>query len=168
MPEGAVAPLVAARLLRAAGRSDEASAALELALERARQPAPPGCPEGVHVAAEAEVLALLGRWVEAERSYKLAVDLMPRDDVRRSWWLNLADLYLRLGNPDARRNAWEAARGPDPREEITARAIRDQAPTASAWPARPAARPGRPPVDLRRPPPAANPGPAARPASIGR
>ena len=126
LPGGAVAPLAAARRLRALGRSAEGDRALGLALERAQEPAPDGSSEAIQVAAEAEALALRGRWDEAEGRYRLAVDLMPDDVVRRSWWMNLADLYLRLGDDSARRDAWEAARGPDPREEITARAIGDQ------------------------------------------
>ncbi|HEX8198942.1 MAG TPA: tetratricopeptide repeat protein [Isosphaeraceae bacterium] len=122
LPPLAVAPLVAARVLRERG-SPDADRALEQAIAAAQAPLPPGCPEAVHLAAGAEALALLGRWEEAEVAYRRAVARMPLDPIRRSWWANLADLYARLGDAERTQVAREAAKGPDPGEEITRRVI---------------------------------------------
>jgi tetratricopeptide (TPR) repeat protein len=122
LPPFAVAPLVAARVLRERG-SPDADRALEQAVAMAQAPPPPGCSAAVHQAAGAEAQALLGRWDEAEAGYRRAVARMTLDPIRRSWWVNLADLYARLGDAERTQAAREAAKGPDPGEEITRRVI---------------------------------------------
>jgi tetratricopeptide (TPR) repeat protein len=122
LPSFAVAPLVAARALREEGRNEDAETALDLVLTQAQQPPPPGCSAAVHAAAGAEALALRNRWVEAEERYREAIPLLPHDAFRRSLWINLADIYIRLNDETKKRAAWEAAKGPNANEEITRRA----------------------------------------------
>jgi tetratricopeptide (TPR) repeat protein len=123
LPAFAVAPLVAARVLREQGQVEVAERALDLVLDRAREAPPPGCAAAVHCAAEAEALALRGRWSEAEERYRRAIVLMPNGVFRRSWYINLADIYIRLNDDAKKQAAWEAAKGLDSNEEITQRAI---------------------------------------------
>ncbi len=66
LPSFAVAPLVAARLLRERGRADDADRALDAALAQAESPPPAGTSAAIHLAAQAEALALRSRWDEAE------------------------------------------------------------------------------------------------------
>ena len=126
LPAFAVAPLVAAPHLREQGRIDDAEKALDLVLACAQKPPPPGCSAAAHLAAEAEALALRNRWEEAEERYRQAITIMPHDTFRRSWWINLADIYIRLNDDSKKRAAWEAAKGRDTNEEITRRAIMNQ------------------------------------------
>jgi tetratricopeptide (TPR) repeat protein len=125
LPDFAVAPLTATRALEERGRLDEAEKAIDLTLSRAQGPPPPGCSQAVHLAAEAEAMALRGRWREAEERYRQAIDLMPRDTFRRSWYMNLANLYVHLNDDTRKRDAWEAAKGAAP-DEISRRAAHDQ------------------------------------------
>jgi tetratricopeptide (TPR) repeat protein len=126
LPACAIAPLVAARLLGEQGRLNEAEAALDLALTSGQERSPLGCSAAVQHAAEAEAFALRNRWEEAEEHYRQAIALMPDGAFRRSWWLNLADIYIRLNDDAKKRAAWEAAKGTDANEEITRRAVRYQ------------------------------------------
>jgi hypothetical protein len=102
--------------------SPEAAAALDAIVGQAEAAPPPGAPVAVHVAAQAEALALKGQWAEADRRYRQAIELIPPGAVRRSWWMNVAEVALRLNDEPARQEALEAARGDDPNEEITRRA----------------------------------------------
>jgi tetratricopeptide (TPR) repeat protein len=126
LPACAVAPLAASRALHELGRTNEAEQALDLVLTGTDEPQLAGASPAVHTAAQAEALALRGRWVEAEALYREAIDDMPNDTFRRSWWMNLADIYLRLNDDARKRSAWEAAKGTDPKEEITRRVIQSQ------------------------------------------
>lgn len=121
LPRFAVAPLVAARTLRERGAPD-ADRPLDVLLARAEATAPEGASTAVHLAAEGEALALKARWTEAERRYRQAIDLMPDEAIRRSWWMNLADIELRLNDEPRRLQALESARKPDSNDEITRRA----------------------------------------------
>ena len=47
---------------------------------------------------------------------------MPDEAIRRSWWMNLADIELRLNDEPKRLQALESAREPDSNDEITRRA----------------------------------------------
>ncbi|CAN5904123.1 hypothetical protein BH23PLA1_BH23PLA1_08220 [soil metagenome] len=138
LPSFAVAPLAAGRVLRERGSAD-ADRALELAARRAEEPAPAGCDPAIHLASGAEALALTGRWQEARSQYQAALDLVPevreedrqkaetvRDQLRRCWALNLADLNARLGDTEGQRQALRAAMVSDPTDEITQQAIRAQ------------------------------------------
>ncbi|HMB06398.1 MAG TPA: hypothetical protein VKP69_22025 [Isosphaeraceae bacterium] len=122
LPRFGVAPLVAARLLRDRS-SPDSETALDAVLATADAPPPEGVPVAVHLAALGEALALKSRWSEAEQRYRQAIDRMPDDRVRRSWYFNLADLALRLDDEPKRLKALEAAKGADPKDEISQRAF---------------------------------------------
>jgi hypothetical protein len=121
LPPFAVVQLAAARVLLERS-SPDAEAAFEAILAQADAPPPAGTTAAVHVAATAEAMALKGRWAEAERRYQQAIDLMPDPSIRRSWWMNLAEIASRLSDESGRQKALEAARGNDPNDEITRRA----------------------------------------------
>ncbi len=123
LPPFAVAPLVAARLLREKGRPDDADRVLDTILATA-EPAPPAGPSAaVHLAAQAEALALKSRWDEAEDRYRRAIELMPDDATRRAWWINLAEIAQRLNDEAKRQKALEMARGRDAGDEVARRAV---------------------------------------------
>jgi tetratricopeptide (TPR) repeat protein len=122
LPPYAVVQLAAARVLRDRS-SAEAEAVIEAILGGADAPPPADTPAAVHIAAVAEALALKGRWEEAQRRYRRAIELMPDPSIRRSWWMNLAEIALRLSDESGRQKALEAARGNDPNDEITRRAV---------------------------------------------
>jgi tetratricopeptide (TPR) repeat protein/pSer/pThr/pTyr-binding forkhead associated (FHA) protein len=122
LPRFGVALLVAARVLRERS-SLESDTALDAVLATANAPPPVGVPVAVHLAAQGEALALKSHWSEAEERYRQAIDLMPDDRVRRSWYFNLADLALRLDDEPKRLKALEAAQGADSQDEITQRAL---------------------------------------------
>ena len=46
---------------------------------------------------------------------------MPDEAIRRSWWMNLADIELRLNDEPETLQALESAREPDSNDEITRR-----------------------------------------------
>ncbi len=48
---------------------------------------------------------------------------MPDEAIRRSWWMNLADIELRLNDEPKRLQALEAAKNADSNDEITKRAM---------------------------------------------
>jgi hypothetical protein len=64
---------------------------------------------------------LKSQWKDAEERYQRAVELMPDGSIRRSWYVNLADLELRLNDEPKRRRALEAARGLSRNDEISRR-----------------------------------------------
>jgi tetratricopeptide (TPR) repeat protein len=107
-------------VLRERGDAD-AERALDAAVAEVEAPAEPGPALALHLAARAEALALRSRWQDAEEHYRRAVELMPDDSVRRSWYVNLADLELRLNDEPRRRRALEAARGLARNDEISRR-----------------------------------------------
>ncbi|HEV3120701.1 MAG TPA: hypothetical protein VGY53_02305 [Isosphaeraceae bacterium] len=123
LPPHAVAPLATAEALRSRGRVEESDQAVALALSRASGPPPEGCSTALHLAAGAEALALKEQWAEAEVRYRQAIELVTIDVIRRSWWLNLADLYLRLNDDARKRLAWEYAKSTDAKDEVTQRAV---------------------------------------------
>ncbi|MCA1685626.1 MAG: hypothetical protein LC745_06495, partial [Planctomycetia bacterium] len=123
IPRRTVAPLVAARVLRER-LSPDADAALDAALDDAdRPPVGEGLAVAVRTAAQAEALAMKNRWAEADDRYRLAIDRMPVDAVRRSWWFNVAEVAQRLNEDPKRQKALDAAKSTDPKDEITQRAI---------------------------------------------
>lgn len=121
LPDFAVVPLAAARALRERS-SPDALSPLEAIIDKADLPPPDGVPVAVHIAAQAEAFALMTKWDEAEARYRQAIELMPNLAIRRSWWMNLADIAQRLNNESNRQKALEAAKGMDPNDEITRRA----------------------------------------------
>jgi hypothetical protein len=47
---------------------------------------------------------------------------MPDDATRRAWWINLAEVAVRLNDEAKRQRALEAARGQGPGDEVARRA----------------------------------------------
>ena len=126
LPEQTIARVVAARVLREQG-SEFAPAALDAALAEP-EPNEGNSPAiaAVRLAAGAEALALQGKWADARERYRQAINLSPVDVVRRAWWLNVAALSLRLNEETERQKALEAAKNPDPRDEVTQRVVEIQ------------------------------------------
>jgi tetratricopeptide (TPR) repeat protein len=122
LPPHAVVRLVAVKVLRGLSSVD-AEAALDALLAQSDTPAPDEPGRALEIAAIAEALALKGRWEEAAKRYRQAIDLMPNSTIRRSWWMNLAEIKLRLNDETHRQQALEAARGNDTNDEITRRAV---------------------------------------------
>ena len=122
LPRYAVAPLVAARVLSDADRT-ASDAALNSIVARADEPPPPGTSAALHLAAQAEAFALRSDWTTADALYRQAIDQMPSPRVRRAWWVNVADIALRLDDEFARQKALEAANSHDPNDEITRRVV---------------------------------------------
>jgi tetratricopeptide (TPR) repeat protein len=124
LPPSAVVQLAAVRLLRERG-SPDADTTLDalLSVDRNGTAVARGAAAAVAIAAHAEALALKQRWSEADQRYRQAIDLMPDPTFRRSWWMNLADIALRQNDESGRQKALEAARGNDPNDEITRRAV---------------------------------------------
>jgi hypothetical protein len=120
LPPYAPAHLAAARLLREQG-SNDADKALDAAV--GDSDTPPGYSEALHLAGQAEACALKSQWDDSETRYRRAIELMPSDIVRRSWWLNVADLAARLDDDVKRQKALESAKGGNTNDPITKRAI---------------------------------------------
>jgi tetratricopeptide (TPR) repeat protein len=122
VPPDAVARVAAVRVLRERSGAD-AEVALESLAAEGDPVGPQGTSLALAIAAQAEALALKQRWGEADQRYRRAINLMPNPMIRRSWWVNLAEIALRQNDESARQKALEAARGSDPNEEITRRAV---------------------------------------------
>jgi hypothetical protein len=122
LPPLAIVRLATVRVLRERG-SPDADVVLEELVADTGPAAPPGVSAAVSIAATAEALALKQRWSDAEGRYRQAIELMPDQTFRRSWWMNLAEIALRQNDESGRQKALEAARGNDPNEEITRRAV---------------------------------------------
>jgi tetratricopeptide (TPR) repeat protein len=122
VPPDAVARLVAVRVLRERSVTDFEAALDALVAEGDTAPSP-GARAALAIAAHAEALALKQRWGEADQRYRQALEQMPDPTIRRSWWVNLAEIALRQNDESGRQKALEAARGNDPNEEITRRAV---------------------------------------------
>jgi hypothetical protein len=122
LPDFPVARLAAVRVLRERG-SREADALLETLLTEPGSNLAQGTAAAVAIAVLAESLALKGRWYDADQRYRQAIELMPDLTIRRSWWMNLAEIALRQNDESSRQKALEAARGNDPNDEITRRAV---------------------------------------------
>jgi len=121
LPEGAMVPLAAARLLREQGRS-EAEALLNLVLDERRTAADSLAVRPLTLAARAEAFALRSRWREAGEQYRQAIELIDDDTIKRSWWFNLADIALRLDDDNQRQAALRAALAVAASDDITRRA----------------------------------------------
>ena len=64
------------------------------------------------LAAHAEACALQSDWKQAERQYRLAIELCEDETIKRSWWFNLADIEQRLDDEGQRQIALRAAAVP--------------------------------------------------------
>lgn len=125
LPDTELARLVAARVLRDRGETAEADRMLGAIVDQP-EPIGTGADVGLARAIRGEALAMLGRWAQAESSYREAVAAMPEGPIRRSWWVNLADLSDRLNDPVKKREALDLARTGDPHDEVSRRAIEIQ------------------------------------------
>ncbi len=126
LPRGTASAVVAARVLRESGSPDAETAlndALAWAAEDARGLDADRSANAVRLASWAEALAMKQKWAEARDRYRLAVDLMPVDLIRRAWWLNLADLESRVDGEPERQKALEQAKVADLKDEVTRRAV---------------------------------------------
>jgi hypothetical protein len=128
VPMRSTSALVAARVLAESGSRDAAAAldAVVLAREGPEEGPVDGDPvglEAVRVAARAEALALKRRWREADEEYRRAIELMPVDTVRRSWWFNVASIASEMSADGPRQAALDAAKTADPKDEITQRVV---------------------------------------------
>ena len=121
IPKNLTTTLAAARLLKEKGRREadallDAVATAPLALEAA---APSSA---VALAARAEAFALKSRWKEAEQNYRLAIESVDDEKIKRSWWFNLADIELKLDDETQWQTAVRAALAVSPSDEISRRA----------------------------------------------
>ena len=122
IPPRAVVRLSAARLLREKGNPD-VERALDLVLaDDVEAPASPGA-ASEHHAARAEALALAERKAEAAVSYRKAIDLARDDPTRRRWRLALAEVLVSPAESRERSEMLEAAKGTDPSDEVTKKAL---------------------------------------------
>jgi hypothetical protein len=107
LPDHGLVLLVTYRVL-SERNSPEADAALERLVSTEAAPS-----EGsalLHDAARAEGLALRGRLDEAAGLYQAAIEAMPEETVRRTWWLNLAEILARGASKEKTNDALLAAR----------------------------------------------------------
>jgi tetratricopeptide (TPR) repeat protein len=121
MPPDPVLRLAAARVLGDRGRPE--ADAMRLWARDNPLPDPDARPteRALALAARAEALALDDHLEEAAASYQEAVDLVPTKRLQRCWALNLAELEARLDHRESRDQAWELARGADPRDPVNLR-----------------------------------------------
>jgi tetratricopeptide (TPR) repeat protein len=124
LPKDPVNLLAAARLLKKQGRSD-ADTLLELVLDDHRQSEGAKTTTALVRAARAEAFALKARWRDSEEQYRLAIDLIDDDTIKRSWWFNLADIERELDDESQRQSALRAALA-DASDEISRRATEIQ------------------------------------------
>jgi len=82
------------RVLRERGSTD-AIGALDALLSETAVAGPEGATAALAIAVHAEALALKGRWADSDQRYRQAIELMPDLTIRRSWWMNLAEVALR-------------------------------------------------------------------------
>jgi len=121
LPPRAVARLAAGRTLRERSSPDAGRAlAMTLDADLAEPTSPADAAE--HHAARAEAMAILDRRAEAVGPYRLAIDLATDGATRRRWRFNLAEVLATLGAPEERDALLEAARSPDPADEVSRRA----------------------------------------------
>jgi hypothetical protein len=129
LPRNPECMLAAARLMKSRGKS-EADTLLDLILAD-RQPREAGMmTTPLARAARAEALALKARWRESEEEYRLAIEAVDDDMIRRSWWFNLADIERQLDDETQRQTALRAALA-DARDDISRRAIEIQRPNSA-------------------------------------
>ncbi len=121
IPSTELIRFVTAKVLTERG-DPEASKVIDQMLEQAKSPTASKPASALDAAAQAEVFALRRSWEEAQEHYRTAISMMPNDLIRRSWWLNLADLALRLNDESGRQKALEQAKGIQNLDEVAKRA----------------------------------------------
>lgn len=122
LPPRAVVRLAAAKLCREKGDPDAARAVAAVLAEDVERPEPGGL-LAEHHAAQAEALALSERKAEAAARYRTAIGLADDDATRRRFRLALAEILASLGETRERAELLEAAKGADPTDEVTRRAL---------------------------------------------
>ncbi|HZW31954.1 MAG TPA: hypothetical protein VFF52_14685 [Isosphaeraceae bacterium] len=125
LPRHPTALLATARLLREQGRR-EAEPLLDLILDDPRPTLADPTDDPYTLAARAEALALRARFRDAQREYRLAIERIDNERIRRSWWFNLADIAFRLNDEGERQAALRAALAVAESDDITRRAARIQ------------------------------------------
>ena len=119
VPDVAVAKLALARVL--GDRKDPTETeALAQALEPTREPVPAAA---IDTAVRAEVFALQRNFIDAEPAYRAAIEQLADPKIKRSWWMNLAEIHRKLEDPKSRRDSLESAKCLLPHDEITRRAV---------------------------------------------
>jgi tetratricopeptide (TPR) repeat protein len=108
LPTTPTVSLAVGRLLREQDRS-EADEQLEQILNDQQPSEGAKPPDPLVLAARAEALALRSRWRDAEEKYRLAIDLIDDETIKRAWWFNLADIAQRLDDEGLRQTALRAA-----------------------------------------------------------
>jgi hypothetical protein len=124
LPRSPAAFLAAARLLKKEGHGD-ADTLVEQILDNGRPLEAAQISPALCIAARAEAFAMKSRWRESEEQYRLAIELVDDDTLKRSWWFNLADIELRLDDETQRQTALRAALA-DASDEISRRATEIQ------------------------------------------
>jgi hypothetical protein len=107
LPRHPTVVLATARLLHEQGRSEFDSLLDEL-LGDDWERSDVGRGDSRLMAARAEALGLRSRWKEAADQYRLAIEGVDNDLIRRSWWFNLADIAQRLDDESQRQAAFRA------------------------------------------------------------
>ncbi|HEY2154919.1 MAG TPA: hypothetical protein VGH33_04775, partial [Isosphaeraceae bacterium] len=125
LPPRAVVRLAAARILREKGNTDaERALGLVLADDLTSPDSPTLAAE--ELAAKAEALALTERRREAADRYREAIAMVEDDATQRRWRLALAEVLTPLGESSERATLLEAAKGSDPTDDVTRKAVEAQ------------------------------------------
>lgn len=122
IPTRPVARLAVARVLREKGGADVDAVynlvlADDVSLPRVRNL------YAENLAAQAEALAFKEKKVEAAEQYRKAIELVSDDATKRRWRFGLAEIVAQLGDTKERAELLEAAKGLDPTEDVTKKAI---------------------------------------------
>jgi tetratricopeptide (TPR) repeat protein len=125
LPASPVVRLAAARILREQGRG-EADALIERILAETKLAANEEVTDPLVLAARAEALAIKGGLKDSGREYRQAIEAMPNDWIRRSWWFNLADIAYRMEDETERQSALRYALAVATSDDITRRATDTQ------------------------------------------
>lgn len=125
LPPRAIVRLTAARLLREKGNTDAERAITAVLADDIEVPASPGA-AAEHHAAQAEALAFAERKAEAAARYRKAIELSEDDLTRRRNRLALAEILASLGEERERAEILEAAKGTDPTDPVSRKALEAQ------------------------------------------
>jgi hypothetical protein len=120
LPHHPIVLLATARILRERG-NPEADALLDRILGDEWGGAEHGPTDPRLPAARGEAFMLRSRWPEAAEQYRLAIERVDNDLIRRSWWFNLADIAQRLDDEGQRQAALRAALAVNHSDDISRR-----------------------------------------------
>jgi hypothetical protein len=121
LPENPIVLITTARLLRELGRNEAQTVLAHLINSKLIVNSSENA-SAIILAARAEAFALQSHWREADRLYRLAIDLIDDPIIARSWWFNLADISYRSNNELERQAALKASLAVAVSDEITIRA----------------------------------------------